>query len=121
MATVGFFLAVFAALLHCFFFYLESVAFASSRSVQQVFLGREAASVPGTVKAATTLLFNQGCYNLFLAAGTAYGVVFEQRVLVQFTLVFYVAAGVALVLSAPRAWRGALAQMGPAALAWWLY
>lgn len=108
------------ALLHVGFFYLESVAFPRSSKVQRLFLGKDSANAE-CVKVATVMLFNQGCYNLFLAIATLYGLYKGDRGVVVVTLWIYVAAAAALLFSSPKKFVGAAAQGVPALLALTLY
>lgn len=69
MIIIGFVLAVLAALLHVFIFYLESVAWESPRA-RAVF-----GTTPEEAEATKSLAFNQGFYNLFLAVLAILGTV----------------------------------------------
>jgi uncharacterized membrane protein len=54
---------------------------------------------------------------LFLALGTIYGLARDHLILVQFTLLCYVAAGLVLLLSSSAKWKGAVLQVVPALVA----
>jgi putative membrane protein len=70
MLTVAAVLALLAALLHVYFWVLESLTFTTS--------GRKVFGVPAEdVEAVRPWALNQGYYNLFLAVGTAAGAVLE--------------------------------------------
>lgn len=62
MLITGLVLAVLAALLHVFIFYLESIAWVSERARKTFGTSLEEA------QATKQMAFNQGFYNLFLAA-----------------------------------------------------
>ncbi|MFC7624355.1 DUF1304 domain-containing protein [Microlunatus sp. GCM10028923] len=69
MIIVGFVLAVLAAALHVFIFYLESIAWRSARA-RAVF-----GTTPEEAEVTRSLAFNQGFYNLFLAVLAVLGTV----------------------------------------------
>ena len=69
MIVLGFVLAALAAALHVFIFYLESLAWTTARA-RAVFGTSEKEA-----EATRELAFNQGFYNLFLAAVTGIGIV----------------------------------------------
>ena len=119
MGFFGFLLATTSAALHVLFFYLESIAFPTSRKVQVIFLG--SSPTQDKIDATRTFLQNQGFYNLFLALGTLYGLVSNTASIVRFTLFVYVGAGAVLLATSPRSYRGALMQIIPAFLALCLY
>jgi putative membrane protein len=111
MPTVSLVLAGLAALLHVYFFYLESVSFRKPSSYRT--FGVPAADVE-TVSFA---MFNQGFYNLFLAAGTLVGVVGAWRgwepqgsTLVVFGCLVMIGAALVLVVARPAMARGAAVQ-----------
>ena len=123
MPTVSLVLAGLAALLHVYFFYLESVTFRRPSSYR-TFGVREA-----DVETVAFSMLNQGFYNLFLASGTAVGVVGVARdwepqgtTLVVFGTLFMVGAALVLVIARPRMARAAAIQGVPPllALATWL-
>ncbi|WP_018155142.1 DUF1304 family protein [Demetria terragena] len=68
MIQVALVLAVLAALLHVFIFYLESIVWTSPQA--SAVFGHDAASAEATRE----LAFNQGFYNLFLAVAVFAGV-----------------------------------------------
>jgi putative membrane protein len=107
--------AVFAALVHVWVFVMESLLFRRQPWVQRIFLGHDNAAPDIFLWA-----LNQGFYNLFLAAGAIGGVIAAHagsatagRALTLYACAFMAAAGVVLVVSAPRLWRGALVQSVP--------
>lgn len=116
MPTVSLVLAALAALLHVGFFLMESVLY---RRVHRAF------GVRGEdVEATAFAMYNQGFYNLFLAAGTLVGVVgtaagWEPQgpVLVIFGCACMVGAAVVLVGGRPSMVRGAAIQGVAPALA----
>jgi putative membrane protein len=105
--------AVVAGLFHLYAFTLESVLFRRP-AVQRAFLGR-------TVSPDVHLwAFNQGFYNLFLAAGAIGGVIAvhagaatEGRAITLFVCACMMGAGVVLFVSDRKLWRGALGQTVP--------
>jgi putative membrane protein len=99
-------------------FVLETVVF-DRPGAQRFLLGRTEPS-PGVRPWA----FNQGFYNLFLAAGPAAGLIAVHtghagvgRALVVYGCAFIAACGVVLFASDRRLWRGAVAQSVPPLLA----
>jgi putative membrane protein len=111
MPTVSLVLAGLAALLHVYFFYLESVTFRRPSSYR-TFGVREA-----DVETVAFSMLNQGFYNLFLAAGTLAGVVGAWRgwepqgtTLVVFGCLFMIGAALVLVVARPAMARGAAVQ-----------
>lgn len=70
MIATGMIFAILAALLHCYIFYMESIAWTSIR-VRKTF-GLTKAEADATKEMA----FNQGFYNLFLAILAAIGALF---------------------------------------------
>jgi putative membrane protein len=85
MVTGSILLSV-AAVLHIFFFYLESVAFSRPSSWKR--FGVRSAEAAETIR---PWAFNQGFYNLFIAVGTLAGVAL-------LTVTSLVQAGIAAVL-----------------------
>ena len=85
MVVVGLVLAGFAALLHVYIFWLESVVWTTPRA-QRVF-----GTTPQEAQATRALAYNQGFYNLFLAVVTAVGIVL--------VVAGHLAVGSALVLA----------------------
>jgi len=106
--------AVLAGLLHIGVFLMESVLFTRPQ-VERLFLG----SAPNTPQL-RTFAFNQGFYNLFLALGAIGGVIAgggEGRAIALFSCACMVGAGVVLLASQRRMWRGAALQIVPAGIA----
>jgi len=106
--------AVIAVLFHVFAFVLETVLFRSPRA-QAFLLGR-----PEPSPAVRLWAFNQGFYNLFLAAGPVAGLIAAGtghdavgRALVVYSCAFMAACGLVLFASDRRLWRGAIGQSGP--------
>ncbi|PFG17425.1 putative membrane protein [Propionicimonas paludicola] len=93
MLIAGLVLAALAAALHVFIFYLESVAWTSSRA--RATFG----TTPEEAQVTKSMAFNQGFYNLFLALLAFGGIVAfaAGAVVVGLTLVF---AGVGSMLAA---------------------
>lgn len=111
MITVGLFLALVAALLHVYIFYLESMAWTSERARSTFGMSAQAA------ESTKEMAFNQGFYNLFLALAIVVGVVFYAagQPLIAATLVFVgtasmLGAATALFLSSPDKRSAALKQ-----------
>lgn len=69
MVTTGLILAALAALLHVYIFYMESIAWTSTRVRATFGLTEDEAA------ATKEMAFNQGFYNLFLAVVTGAGIV----------------------------------------------
>lgn len=111
MPTVSLVLAGLAALLHAYFFWLETVTFRRPSSYRTF-------GVPESdVETVAFSMYNQGFYNLFLALGTLVGVVGAWRgwepqgsTLVVFGCLFMVGAAVVLVAARPTMLRAALVQ-----------
>jgi putative membrane protein len=104
--------AVLAALIHVLIFFMESIAFTRPQ-VYRRFMISDAADAQ-TVK---NWAFNQGFYNLFLAAGTGAGVIVwanghhsAGRALVGFGCASMVAAAVVLIATDRRMLRAAAIQ-----------
>jgi putative membrane protein len=104
--------AVAAALVHVLFFLEESVWWMKPAVHQKTF-----GLTLDQARACELLAFNQGFYNLFLAAGVALGLaalalghVVAGRVLVAFTCSSMLAAALVLLGSKPRFWLGAIVQ-----------
>ena len=107
--------ALIGALFHVSAFALESLLFRRPQ-VQRLMLGGRAEVAPDVYLWA----FNQGFYNLFVAAGAVGGVIAYHsgqlaagRALTLYACAFMAAAGVVLVVSDRRLWRGALGQAVP--------
>jgi putative membrane protein len=114
VATVAQIFAVIAGIAHVAFFVMESLLF-ERPAVQRVITGRTGASADARLWA-----FNQGFYNLFLAAGAVVGAVVwvagadvVGRTLVMFTCAVMTLAGVVLLIADRRLWRGTLVQSVP--------
>jgi putative membrane protein len=110
--------AVVAALFHVGAFVMESLMF-DRPAVQRILLGRTE-SAPGV----RLWAFNQGFYNLFLAAGPVAGLIASGmghesvgRALVVYSCAFMAACGVVLFISNPKLWRGMVGQSGPPLIA----
>ena len=110
--------AIVAVLCGVVAFVLESFLF-HRPSVQTFLLGRPEPS-PGV----RLWAFNQGFYNLFLAAGVAAGLIAHYagnqsvgRALVIYGCAFIAACGVVLFISDRRLWRGMIGQSGPPLIA----
>jgi len=111
--------AIVAALIHVWFFLMESVWFMQPRVYTR--FGLASAEQAAIVR---SFAFNQGFYNLFLAVGVALGLALVATgnpgagdVLVVFACGTMVAAGVVLVLHNPRFLRAAAIQIVPALVA----
>jgi len=107
-----------AVLFHVAAFVMESVLF-ERPAVQRILLGRSEPA-PGV----RLWAFNQGFYNLFLAAGPAAGLIAGYaghdsvgRALIIYGCAFMAACGVVLFVSDRRLWRGMLGQSGPPLIA----
>ncbi|HVJ64757.1 MAG TPA: DUF1304 domain-containing protein [Bdellovibrionota bacterium] len=114
LGLASFFIAI-TALLHIFFFKLESLDFMKPRTLKRFALTPEDGIV---VK---IWAFNQGFYNLFLAIGLVYaldqmhrGHPNEGKVLAQFILLAITGAGLVLGYSAPQKKVAAAVQALPA-------
>ncbi|HEU5110334.1 MAG TPA: DUF1304 domain-containing protein [Micromonosporaceae bacterium] len=114
MSVVTQVFAVVAVVFHVTAFVLESFLF--RRTAVQVFLLGKPEPAPGV----RLWAFNQGFYNLFLAAGPAAGLIAYHagrvdvgRALVIYGCAFMAACGVVLFASDRRLWRGMLGQSVP--------
>jgi putative membrane protein len=114
MSLVTQIFAVVAALFHVAAFAMESLLF-DRPAVQRILLGRTEPS-PGV----RLWAFNQGFYNLFLAAGPVAGLVAAGmghhsvgRALVVYSCAFMTACGVVLFISNSKLWRGMVGQSAP--------
>lgn len=106
--------AIVAALFHVGTFVMESVLFGRP-AVQRILVGR-AEPAPGV----RLWAFNQGFYNLFLAAGPIAGLIAYHagnvdvgRALVIYGCAFMAACGVVLFVSNRKLWRSMIGQSGP--------
>src|SRR4029453_18437576 len=106
--------AIVAVLFHIGAFTLESILFRRP-SAQTLLLGR-----PEPSPSVRLWAFNQGFYNLFLAAGPVAGLVAYHaghvsvgRALVIYGCAFMAACGVVLFVSDRRLWRSMIGQSGP--------
>jgi putative membrane protein len=115
---LGLVLVSIAALFHAYVFVLESLRWTAPRT-QAAFGVRSAEEAEAT----RLLAFNQGFYNLFLAVGTAVGVVLvvagltaQGYALIVLGAGSMAAAGVVLAVSQPKLLRAALLQLLPPAL-----
>jgi len=110
--------AMIGVLFHVVTFVLESFLFARPR-VQAFLLGK-----PEPAAGVRIWAFNQGFYNLFLAAGPVAGLVAYYggcesagRALVIYGCAFMAACGGVLFISNRRLWRGMIGQSGPPLIA----
>jgi putative membrane protein len=117
--TLAFVAAVVAALIHVWFFAMESLWFMRPSVWRRFGIASEA---DATV--VRSWAYNQGFYNLFLAVGVALGLglvatgsIASGRVLVLFACGSMVAAGVVLYLHSPRFLRAAAVQAVPPLIA----
>jgi putative membrane protein len=101
------------AVLHVLFFLAESVLFSRVKSIQRLFLGRQASSAI-VVEVGTKLMFLQGIYNLLLSLVTFHGLLTGSLSELGGTLFCYVGAACALLYSSPRMYKGFLIQGLPA-------
>jgi putative membrane protein len=118
MNLVTQFLAMVAVLFHVVAFVLESFLF-QRPSVQTFLLGK-----PEPAAGVRLWAFNQGFYNLFLAAGPVAGLIAHYaghesvgRALVIYGCAFMAACGVVLFISDRRLWRSMIGQSGPPLIA----
>jgi putative membrane protein len=119
MQPIGIAAAIVAALIHVWFFVLESLWF--SRPAVWARFGLKSDDEARTVR---SFAFNQGFYNLFLAVGVGIGLVLagsgdpvSGRAIVLFACGSMVAAGVVLVLHNRSFLQAALIQVVPALVA----
>lgn len=111
---ISFFFFFLAALIHVYFFILESYLFQKPG-------GYKYFKVPEKDHALVKIwAFNQGFYNLFLAMGTFAGLyfIFQKQVMLAGVLTSFcglsmIGAGLTLWFSAPHLRKGALLQMLP--------
>jgi len=109
---------IIAVLFHVIAFVLESLLFHRSE-VQTFLLGR-----PEPAEGVRLWAFNQGFYNLFLAAGPAAGLIAHYaghtpvgRALVIYGCAFMVGCGIVLFISNRKLWRSMIGQSGPPLIA----
>jgi putative membrane protein len=107
--------AIIAALIHLWFFVLESVWF-----MQPAIYRRFAISSDADARTVRSFAFNQGFYNLFLTIGVAIGLALvlsgqadAGRALILFACGSMVAAGFVLVLHDARFLRAGALQVVP--------
>jgi putative membrane protein len=107
--------AVLAALIHAWFFVMESVWF-----MQPAIFRRFGLATETDARAVRSFAFNQGFYNLFLVVGVAIGLALVAsgrsdagRTLVLFACGSMVAAGFVLVLHDARFLRAGMLQVLP--------
>ena len=105
---------VIAVLSHVMAFVFESLLF-HREDVQRFLLGK-----PEPAPGVRLWAFNQGFYNLFLAAGPTIGLIAHNRghekvgeALVAYGCAFMAACGVVLFVSDRRLWRSMIGQSGP--------
>jgi len=117
-SAVGLIAAVLAAALHVGFFVLESLAFSRPRVRRMFGVRAEDDSRPLRIFAV-----NQGVYNLALSAAVIVGVALAWNGelalgvgIATGALAVMAVAALALAISAPRLWAGALVQGAPAAV-----
>ena len=110
--------AIIAALFHIGAFVMESFLFRRP-AVQTFMLGR-----PEPAPGVQLWAFNQGFYNLFLAAGPIAGLIAYHaghvdvgRALVIYGCAFMAACGVVLYVSNRKLWRSMIGQSGPPLIA----
>ena len=111
--------AVIAALVHVWFFAMESLWFIRPAVWRRFGLTSEADAA-----IVRSFAFNQGFYNLFLAIGVAVGIALVAtgdlvagRAVILFACGSMIAAGVVLYLHNPRVLRAAALQVVPPILA----
>ena len=111
--------AVIAALIHAWFFVLESLWFMRPEVYRRFSIESEA---DATV--VRSFAFNQGFYNLFLAAGVAIGIALvalgdaaSGEAILLFACRSMIAAGLVLYLHNPRFLRAAVIQAVPPLIA----
>src|SRR5262245_32067876 len=103
--------ALLAGIIHVAIFLMES-AFFSRPGIERIFLGGAASSPQLKIFA-----FNQGFYNLFLAVGAIGGVIAGNKSITLFCCACMLGAGLVLIASQRRMWRGAVGQIVPAGIA----
>lgn len=114
MGTAHWIMIVFAGLaaaMHILFFLMESVLW-TKPAVMRIFRQSSA-----DVMATRLMAFNQGFYNLFLAAGAVTGIAFTLAgnpamglVLIGANCAIMLGAAIVLLASAPKMYRGVIMQ-----------
>ncbi|MEO6605123.1 MAG: DUF1304 domain-containing protein [Aeromicrobium sp.] len=121
MTAVALVAASVAALLHLFFFYLESIAWKQPKTWKT--FGLESQADADTT---ASLAYNQGFYNLFLAIGAGTGVkliaLSDNHDAIGWTLIVFacgsmLAASLVLISTGKSYARAAVIQGGPALIA----
>ena len=119
MSVITVLAAAAAALIHVWFFALESLLFSRPTVFRR--FGLRSAEDAAIVR---PMAFNQGFYNLFLAAGIVVGLVLVAggqretgRAIVIFACACMAGAGIVLVATDRRFLRAAAIQAGPPLLA----
>jgi putative membrane protein len=117
MIAVG--AAILAALIHVYFFVLESLWFMRPAVYRRFGLDSE-----DEARIVRSFAYNQGYYNLFLAAGVAFGLTLVAvgdasagRAVALFACSSMIAAGVVLALYNPSFLRAAAIQVVPGLVA----
>jgi putative membrane protein len=113
MSTAAQIFAVLAAVLHVFFFYLESIVWTAPKTWKRFGLGSQEEA-----ELVRPMALNQGFYNLFIAIGVVVGVVLSAgdtheaagRAVVIFGLAIMLGASLVLVISNPKLARAAVIQ-----------
>ena len=100
--------AAIAALIHFFFFVLESILWVRPMA-RKIFRLSEA-----DAETTKLLAFNQGFYNLFLTAAVMIGLVGGEptKILIDYAMASMIGAGLVLFFSKKNMLRGALIQAG---------
>ena len=104
------------ALIHVYIFALESLLWGRARTNKVFGISEENA------RTTRQMAFNQGVYNLMLAAAIVIGLLLSLaadtaaagKVLAAYGLGSILVAGVVLVASSPKLWKSALIQIVPA-------
>jgi len=104
------------ALIHVYIFALESLLWGRTRTNKVFAISEEDA------RATKQMAFNQGVYNLMLAAAIVLGFLLSLttdmaaagKVLAAYGLGSILVAGVVLLASSPKLWKSALVQIVPA-------
>jgi len=104
------------ALIHIYIFVLESLLWGRTRTNKVFAISEEDARVT------KPMAFNQGVYNLMLAAAIIVGFLLSLatdmattgKVLAVYGLASILVAGVVLLASSPKLWKSALVQIVPA-------